>query len=87
MGSFTPILRKMSKEQMDAFLVRQVREPDNHKLLHIVPEFIKYIFAIMPDRSNMIVTVEELGDVMENLEMDVARTVREVSQGPRNPLA
>ena len=86
-GSFTPTLRKMSKEQMDAFLVRQVRDPDHHKLLHIIPEMIKYIFAIMPDRSNMIVTVEELGDVMENLEMDVARTMREVSPGPRNPLA
>ena len=85
-GSFTPTLRKMSKEQMDAFLMRQVRDPDHHKLLHIIPEMIKYIFAIMPDRSNMIVTVEELGDVMENLELDVARTMREVSQGPRNPL-
>ncbi|MCH7478268.1 MAG: hypothetical protein IIA14_09215, partial [SAR324 cluster bacterium] len=86
-GSFTPTLRKMSKEQMDAFLVAQVRDPANHKLLHIVPEFIKYIFAIMPDRSNMIVSMEELGDVMENLELDLARTMREVSQGPRNPLA
>ena len=86
LGSFTPTLRKMSKEQLGAFLVRQVRDPDHHKLLHIVPEFVKYIFAVMPDRSNMIVTVEELGDVMENLEMDVSRTMREVSQGPRNPL-
>jgi hypothetical protein len=87
-GSFTPTLRKMSKEQLDAFLIRQVRDPDNHKILHVVPEFIKYIFAIMPDRKNMIVTLDDLSDVMENLETDVARMLREVSAAftPRNPL-
>ena len=85
-GSFTPTLRKMSKEQLDAFLVRLVRDTGIYKLLHIVPEFIKYVFAVMPDRKNMIVTIDELSDVMENLEMDVARQMREISQAPRNPL-
>jgi hypothetical protein len=85
-GSFTPAFRKMSKEQLDAFLVRQVRDPANQKVLHILPEFIKYVFAIMPDRKNMIVELEELSDVMENVETDVARALREISQGPRNPL-
>jgi hypothetical protein len=88
-GSFTPTLRKMSKEQLDAFLIRQVRDPDNQKVLHVVPEFIKYVFAIMPNRKDMIVTLDDLSDVMENLETDVARMLREVTAAatPRNPLA
>ena len=86
-GSFTPTFRKMSKEQLDAFLLRQVRDPANQKVLHIIPEFIKYVFAIMPNRKDMIVSLDELSDVMENLETDVARMLREVTQGPRNPLS
>ena len=75
-GSFTPTLRRMSKEQMDAFLVRQVRDSGNLDLLPILPEFVKYLFAVMPERKSAIVTLDELADVMENIELDIARTIR-----------
>ena len=81
LGSMTPTLRKMSKEQMDAFMVRQVKDSENNNLLPILPEFFKYVFAIMPDRKNVIITGDEIGEVMQNLEMDIARVVRTSMRG------
>lgn len=75
-GSFTPTLRRMSKEQMDSFLVRQVRDSQNVELLAILPEFVKYLFAVMPERKSAIVTLDELSELMENIELDIARTLR-----------
>lgn len=75
-GSFTPTMRRMSKDQMDAFLGRQVRDPSNLELLPIISEFVKYVFAVMPDRKSAIITLEELSEIMENIEMDIARAMR-----------
>ncbi|HEX9842188.1 MAG TPA: hypothetical protein VGC20_05535, partial [bacterium] len=58
-GSITPTFRKMSKEQLDAFLIRQVKDQDNFLLLPIFPEFLKYVFAVMPDRKNTIIKMDE----------------------------
>ena len=76
LGSMTPNLRKMSKEQMDAFMIRQIKDPQNLALLPILPEFFKYIFAVMPDRKNAILTGEEMRDLLENIELDIARVIR-----------
>ena len=80
-GSFTPTLRKMSKEQLDAFLNRQVRDSGNLRIVTILPEFIKYVFAVMPDRRNVVVERDELGDIMQNVEMDIARIIRTAPPG------
>lgn len=82
-GSFTPTMRRMSKEQMDALLIRQVRDAENLELLPILPEFVKYLFAVMPDRKSAIITLDELSEVMENLELDISRTIR--ASAARNP--
>jgi hypothetical protein len=82
LGSITPILRKMSKEQMDAFMVRQVKDPGNLNLLPMLPEFFKYVFAVMPDRKNTIVTVDDMQEILENLEMDITRVIR--TSAPRH---
>lgn len=79
-GSFTPTIRRMSKDQLDNFLVRQVRDPESLELLPIFPEFVKYLFAVMPDRKSAIVTLDELGEIMENVELDIARTMRDSTQ-------
>ena len=79
-GSFTPTVRRMSKDQLDSFLVRQVRDPDSVDLLPIFPEFVKYLFAVMPDRKAAIVTLDQLGEIMENVELDIARTLRDSTQ-------
>ena len=80
-GSFTPTLRKMSQEQLDAFLNRQVKDRENLKIVTILPEFIKYVFAVMPDRRNVVVQRDELGEIMQNVEMDIARIIRTAPPG------
>ncbi|MCZ6471805.1 MAG: hypothetical protein O6934_00040, partial [SAR324 cluster bacterium] len=75
-GSFTPTIRRMSKDQMDSFLVRQVKDPRNVELLPIISEFVKYVFAVMPERKSAIITLEDLADIMENIELDVSRKMR-----------
>ena len=82
LGSITPVLRKMSKEQMDAFLIRQVKDPANLKLLFIMPEFLKYVYAVMPDRNESIVDMETLGELLETMELDIARTLRAHQPAP-----
>jgi len=76
LGNITPVLRKMSKDQLDAFMVRQVKDPENSTLLAVLPEFYKYVFAVMPERANAIVTSDDVQQVLENLEMDIARVIR-----------
>lgn len=78
-GSFTATFRKMSKDQLDAFLARQVRDPENFDELPVLPEFIKYVFAVMPDRRNVIVQRDELAEIVSNMETDIARVVRTAS--------
>ena len=80
-GSFTPTLRKMSLEQLDTFLVRQVRNRGNLKIVTILPEFIKYVFAVMPDRRNVVVQREELNDCLQNVEVEIARLIRTAPPG------
>lgn len=82
LGGISPVLRKMSKEQMDAFMVRQVKDPVNISLLPMLPEFFKYVFAVMPDRKNTIVTVDDMQEILENLEMDITRVIR--TSAPRH---
>lgn len=78
-GSFTPTLRRMSKDQTDAFMIRQVRDSGNIELLPLLPEFVKYVYAVMPERKSAIIALEELAEIMENLELDIARAIRSIS--------
>ena len=76
LGTLTPTLRKMSKEQMDAFMIRQIKDPQNLPLLPVMPEFFKYVFAVMPDRKNAIMTADQIRELLENIELDIARVIR-----------
>ena len=78
-GTFTPTVRKMSKDQMDAFLIRQVKDTGNLELLPVVPEFVKYVFAVMPERKSAVIQLDELSEIMENLELDIARALRQAA--------
>ena len=42
----------------------------------MIQEFIKYLYAIMPDRKSMMISVEELSELMENSEIEVAKQLR-----------
>ncbi|MDT8445333.1 MAG: hypothetical protein RRB13_00385 [bacterium] len=75
-GVFTPIFRKVSADQMTSFINRQIRHPDNSLLLHLMPEYFKYIFAVMPDRTNLLMSKDELNEVMERVELNISKYQR-----------
>ena len=66
----------MSHEQLENFILRQIKLEENQKYLTMVPEFLKYLYAIMPDRKSMMITVDELSELVENSEIEVAKQLR-----------
>ncbi len=74
--AFLNVMRNMSQEQLEQFLVRQIKLERNQKYLAMVPEFMKYLYAIMPDRKSMVITVDELSELVENSEIEVAKQLR-----------
>ncbi|MGB0363026.1 MAG: hypothetical protein ACPGJO_08275, partial [bacterium] len=73
---FINVFRNMSMEQMEHFLVRQIKLDRNRNYLSMIPEYVKYLFAIMPDRKNMVITMDELSELVENAEIEIAKAVR-----------
>ena len=50
--------------------------PDNSLLLHLIPEYVKYIFAVMPDRNEILMTKENVNEFMERLEINLSKMQR-----------
>ncbi len=75
-GAFTPIFRKMSFQQMNSFMVKQIKESENALLLHLMPEYVRYIFAVMPDRTEILLTKENINELMERLEVNLSKHQR-----------
>ena len=73
---FINVFRNMSQEQMEHFLVRQIKLDRNQNYLTMIPEYVKYLFAIMPDRKNMVITMDELSELVENAEIEIAKQLR-----------
>ena len=73
---FINVMRNMSQEQMEHFMVRQIKLDRNQKYLTMVPEYVKYLYAIMPDRKSMMISVDELSELVENSEIEVAKQLR-----------
>jgi hypothetical protein len=74
--AFISVMRNMSQEQLEHFLVRQIKLDENQKYLSMVPEFVKYLYAVMPDRKSMMISLDELTEVVENSEIEVAKQMR-----------
>ena len=74
--AFLNVMRNMSQEQLEQFLVRQIKLERNQKYLTMIPEFMKYLYAIMPDRKSMMISVDELSELVENSEIEVAKQLR-----------
>ena len=74
--AFLNVMRNMSQHQLEQFIVRQIKLERNQKYLAMVPEFMKYLYAIMPDRKSMVITVDELSELVENSEIEVAKQLR-----------
>ena len=74
--AFISVMRNMSQEQLENFLVRQIKLEENQNYLSMIPEFVKYLYAVMPDRKSMMISVDELSEVVENSEIEVAKQLR-----------
>jgi len=74
--AFINVMRNMSQEQMEHFMVRQIKLEHNQKYLTMVPEYVKYLYAIIPDRKSMMISVDELSELVENSEIEVAKQLR-----------
>ena len=74
--AFISVMRNMSQEQLEHFLVHQIKLEQNQKYLEMVPEYVKYLYAIMPDRKNMIISIDELSELVENSEIEVSKQLR-----------
>ena len=66
----------MSQPQLYSFFYMQIRSEDNSPLVHLLPEYVRYIFSVMPDRKNLLITREESNEMMDHLELKVSRTQR-----------
>ncbi|MFH2132430.1 MAG: hypothetical protein ABIK68_18785, partial [bacterium] len=69
-GAYTPTFRKMSLDQINAFMTKQIKDPDNSMLLHLLPEYVKYIFAVMPDRNDILLSRDNINEFMERIEIN-----------------
>ncbi len=74
--AFINVMRNMSQEQMEHFMVRHIKLERNQKYLTMVPEYVKYLYAIIPDRKSMMISVDELSELVENSEIEVAKQLR-----------
>ena len=75
-SQFNEAFKRMSAEQCSSFLMRQARLKKNEGVLQAIPEFVKYLYAVMPDRKSMIITTDELSELMESLEIYLAKQMR-----------
>lgn len=76
-GAFTPTFRKMSLQQMNSFMTKQIKDPSNSLLLHLLPEYVRYIFAVMPDRTEILMSKENINELMERVEVNLAKFQRQ----------
>ena len=75
-GTFTPVFRKLSLQQINLFFSKQIKNPANAMLLHLLPEYVKYVFAVMPDRNDILLSKEEINEFMERMEVNLTKQQR-----------
>lgn len=73
---FINVFRHMSREQLELFLTKQIRSDRSQPFLKMLPEYVKYLYAIMPDRKSMLMDVKDLSALVENIEIDVSKRLR-----------
>lgn len=75
-SEFTPILRKMSLLQANSFINKQMKSDANRLLLHLLPEYVRYIFAVMPDRNDLLLSKDQINEFMERMELNLTKFQR-----------
>ncbi len=67
------LFRKTSLDQINLFLNKQVQEPKNRKLLIMMPDFIKYLFDLMPNKKERVMSREQILDAISQLKQTINR--------------
>lgn len=75
-GMFTPIFRKMSESQLESFLARQIKNPNNEAIVTLIPEYVRYIYAVLPDRNKLLIGSEDLQKALEQTEINISKFQR-----------
>ena len=73
---FTPVFRKMSQTQITSFMGKQVKSTVNSHLLHLMLEYVKYIFAVIPESSELLMNTDEVDECIEQLELTIVKFQR-----------
>ena len=82
LGNIIPSLRRLDYKSFDRFLINQVKDPENESLLFAIPEFVRYLFAVMPNRREVAISMEELRELLDTLDLDIARYYPTVKAQP-----
>jgi len=69
----TSLFRKTSSQQIDAFLKKQLKNPKNTPFLAMMPDFLKYLFDIMPSAKDRVMSSQEVGDTILQLQTSISR--------------
>ena len=74
MGTF----KKCSQKQLDSLLNRVIKEMTNAPMMHHLPDFISYVFTVMPDRKSALIRKDELDGSISHLRRSVSQRQRQL---------
>jgi len=69
----TQVFKKTSYQQMTPFLVRQVKENENKKFLNFLPEYLRYIFSVIPDKNKIQMTQQDFSRCLNFLQSSIRK--------------
>ena len=72
-GAFTPVFRKFSAKQLNNFLTRQIKDPKNSDVIQLIPEYFKYIYAVVPEKDKLLIGTEEFQACIEQYEINLSK--------------
>lgn len=75
-GLVAPIFQKCTREQLSAFIQRQIKEVNNPQELALIQEFVTYVFSVIPKRKELLLSRTELKECVEGLAWHVAKARR-----------
>ncbi len=77
-GLLVPILKKCSQNQMASLLNRLIKEVDDPALLQHMPDFLTYVFSVIPERNQALMNREQLEETLSRLRYSVTHRLRQV---------
>ena len=78
LGGLMNTFRKCSQKQMDSLLNRVLKEMKSPTMMNHLPEFVLYVFTVMPDRKSALMRKDELEGSMAHLRRSVSQRTRQL---------